>query len=827
MNKILYVVPDKRSKSALIKESSGVRYLCPANTVMTGRWHSGDENGNTQYEYATLKIVDSDNVVQQGVIQVLDVQWSDEIKESSGTTFVAPTDRVIVGRYHSGDENGPTQYATAIIKVDGQQVKTFDLQSHSPFKESSGTWFVTDAQRVIVGRNHDGDENGKTFYITARLSANMPEKEPAPKGTLIIPNVRSYSAEYKESNHKFECPKNTVMTGRIHTGDENGTTKYQYATLKAIDWQGNRLPGEVTIEDYQWSKSIPENQGTGFDAPVNRVVVGREHYGDETRPTIYRTAVVKYNGHPTYISNYNISEIQRENDSDFQSGPREVVTGRQHYGDENGFTFFQYGMIYAHPHLEPNPLPFDLVVSLHANEENFPMSAFDFAVVSRLRRHQELGEDMGFDKTLDKYVVSNSQAPNFYNIPIGKINASRSYETHKLLFNVRPHDQCNVNRPDSAEGSFLETFANLHGDSEPTGKVPAYVNKLEYKQEDGSLLTYVDFWLFFGFNGTANFPHQGDWEHVMIELVNNKLNGAWFSQHKSLKFFPASQLNVENINGKPLITVYCEQNAHAMYPDYNKEIRGQEEENAEDRNPESRQNTTRVGYRWKVTDFMEDLNTRPWKLFAGAWGKVTIFVDSTGPLGAWYKRYNFWHDTELDLSSIISGNEILIVPDKYIISYGQAESSGFAFEAPAGMVMVGRKHSGDENGETRCLYATLKAIDANGASLAGTIAVVNQQWTEWIKERDSKFLAPAGFVILGRQHKGDENGETRYKIGKITYNGRATNVIDASDRIPYQIYMEHMKVFFQTNKYCLFTGRVHTGDEESKTHNFQSFVKVI
>ena len=48
-----YILPDVRIQSDLIKES-GSKFLCPNNTVLTGRWHKGDENGKTQYEYATL-----------------------------------------------------------------------------------------------------------------------------------------------------------------------------------------------------------------------------------------------------------------------------------------------------------------------------------------------------------------------------------------------------------------------------------------------------------------------------------------------------------------------------------------------------------------------------------------------------------------------------------------------------------------------------------------------------------------------------------------------------------------------------------------------------
>ena len=52
--KKFYIVPNRRTVTSGMKES-GSYFLCPTNAVMTGRYHSGDENGQTQYEYATQK----------------------------------------------------------------------------------------------------------------------------------------------------------------------------------------------------------------------------------------------------------------------------------------------------------------------------------------------------------------------------------------------------------------------------------------------------------------------------------------------------------------------------------------------------------------------------------------------------------------------------------------------------------------------------------------------------------------------------------------------------------------------------------------------------
>lgn len=105
---------------------------------------------------------------------------SSSIKESSGIEFLCPTNTVMTGRYHKGDENGKTKYATAIVIANGTEAKTTSEITSESFKESSGKWFVTDKDRVMVGRVHKGDENGKTFYVSAELVIDTSIKEPAP-----------------------------------------------------------------------------------------------------------------------------------------------------------------------------------------------------------------------------------------------------------------------------------------------------------------------------------------------------------------------------------------------------------------------------------------------------------------------------------------------------------------------------------------------------------------------------------------------------------------------------------------------------------------------
>ena len=43
-DKKFYIVPNRRTVTSGMKESCSY-FLCPTNAVMTGRYHSGDENG--------------------------------------------------------------------------------------------------------------------------------------------------------------------------------------------------------------------------------------------------------------------------------------------------------------------------------------------------------------------------------------------------------------------------------------------------------------------------------------------------------------------------------------------------------------------------------------------------------------------------------------------------------------------------------------------------------------------------------------------------------------------------------------------------------------
>lgn len=142
-------------------------------------------------------------------------QWSAGIKESAGTAYTCPSGKVLAGRRHSGDENGTTHYLCCSA---GSPQATPTSCSWSAFlKESSNIQFVCPANQFMAGRQHSGDENGSTRYYCCNLSQNG----------VQVPRSGScaWSAGQQESSSHFQCiPDGKVMTGRQHSGDENGTT---------------------------------------------------------------------------------------------------------------------------------------------------------------------------------------------------------------------------------------------------------------------------------------------------------------------------------------------------------------------------------------------------------------------------------------------------------------------------------------------------------------------------------------------------------------------------------------------------------------------------
>ncbi|WP_211230853.1 hypothetical protein [Pseudomonas parafulva] len=166
-------------------------YECPVGQVMTGRRHKGDENGNTAYQCATLK--------QEGnTLEIKDSRWLDPLCES-------------------GDEKQCKTTASGGSPV---------VQAEQPptVQAATGIWFNCPSNEVLDGRQHYSDENGETKYRCGKVFSGTRQLQVMPATT--------WQASQKESSSEFTCAPDSVMVGRWHEGDENGNTRVRCATLR-------------------------------------------------------------------------------------------------------------------------------------------------------------------------------------------------------------------------------------------------------------------------------------------------------------------------------------------------------------------------------------------------------------------------------------------------------------------------------------------------------------------------------------------------------------------------------------------------------------------
>ena len=831
--KKIFLRPRDRQKTSYSQKASKEYYLCSLNRILTGRCHSGDENGKTWFEDAGLEAVDELGNRVSGEISVTSVEWSEWSKESSGQGFDALNNRVLVGREHRGDENGKTRYATAIVQFNGKNCMTTDRVSSSSIKESKGVWCCSDSERVMTGRHHSGDENGRTYYNYSKIYSLEPSTEPASKGTIIVPNIRMQSESMNESKSSFLCPSNMVLTGRLHSGDENGSTVYEYASLKAISASGEVIAdADITVQNVTWVAYDEESTGEGYDAPYGKVIVGRRHYGDERGGTAYAIGEVFYNGHPTFISNYHVSAPKKESDGVwFKTNGHNVITARHHYGDENGTTYYGLGMIVCDEPTKPDE-HIVLHVKMHSEDPYFPMNPVDFIHLSRLRRHVKDGTDYGYNKITNTFVKGDSHSSEYYDIPLNVImNQHTPYGKYELM-NLRPRDPNSFGKGEV----FLQPDDNLTGDSDPNYRVPCIVH---YKNKNN-----ISYWFFFGYDyakddvtGYGSGSHQGDWECVEVELDDNgKIKRAGLSCHTGTNNYPANELEI--VHGKKdELTVYCAKGSHAFYNKPGKYPTLHPFGIALDYDY-----TDNMGYDWVATNCVVSLTdpSQVWKYFAGAWGEVGLWKETTGPLGPWQKCGELEimsksHNNPM-IKSLIQEDQVLLVIDDKIKKANESKKESIGGEVSITnhkntQILYTYSHDGDENGTTTYYFASLKAVDINGKEECNNITVEDLEWTEWHKQSESQdfFMTTEmqgenshSRIITGREHKGDENGMTRYQTGLLKYKGKLVKVIPYpnADMCAYS----KVKTMVYPKQNLVIIGIKHSGDENGITTYCQGYI---
>ena len=181
----------------------------------------------------------------------------------------------------------------------------------------------------------------------------------------------------------------------------------------------------------------------------------------------------------------------------------------------------------------------------------------------------------------------------------------------------------------------------------------------------------------------------------------------------------------------------------------------------------------------------------------------------------------------------------------------QSESS-FSATCPANTVVISRYHSGDENGKSQLRCSTFAAYysengnnrPCRGEQVRGvTITVEDRHWLDWKKESCKKdkgcdgqnpigyYKAPDGYVFTGREHSGDENGDSRWEVGRVY-------VSDGKTKKPVTMYGytnsgsynekhgENGNGFSGKNGAYMMTGRYHKGDETKNSWYTSAKAKV-
>lgn len=144
---------------------------------IAARYHYGDENGNSAVKFARLAL--PLEATFAGYVDVwLEYARQVTQKESNSDVQCAESPaEVFTERAHSGDENGKTTYTVykvvaKKISVESRSQELCDcvlMEKESITKKESQSEWVEVADKVIVGRGHSGDENGNTTTTFAKV----------------------------------------------------------------------------------------------------------------------------------------------------------------------------------------------------------------------------------------------------------------------------------------------------------------------------------------------------------------------------------------------------------------------------------------------------------------------------------------------------------------------------------------------------------------------------------------------------------------------------------------------------------------------------------
>ncbi|MEE1920596.1 hypothetical protein V0R50_09095 [Pseudomonas sp. 148P] len=189
--------------------------------------------------------------------------------------------------------------------------------------------------------NHSLFGGLSALLIASLLSAcAQPPESREPRAPATVTRL-PWSAEVDEAAHDFTCKNDEVLIGRHHWDAEDFPTKYRCG--KVFQYQ------DIKITEIHQSTKIPEHHGRRFVCPDDEVMVGRGHSKDENGYTWYYCGKpIDYWGNQMSVV-HNVKWIRVEDEEyhgEVECADNQVMTGRWHEGDETKPTEYLCSTLY-------------------------------------------------------------------------------------------------------------------------------------------------------------------------------------------------------------------------------------------------------------------------------------------------------------------------------------------------------------------------------------------------------------------------------------------------------------------------------------------------
>lgn len=148
--------------------------------------------------------------------------WS-QAQDEQNSKFHCPTDQFLIARWHEGSERGLTKYRCGKA-FQYQAIPIKDPKLIQALHEAAGIEFICPKNQVMTGREHDGDENGETRYYCGTPMDYWDRP-------LQVIHDEWFWTPKEHLEHTAACPENMFMVGRYHKGDEEEPTRYLCARV--------------------------------------------------------------------------------------------------------------------------------------------------------------------------------------------------------------------------------------------------------------------------------------------------------------------------------------------------------------------------------------------------------------------------------------------------------------------------------------------------------------------------------------------------------------------------------------------------------------------